>query len=114
MIRAVAIRRVPTAVVPSGVNGRRTVATIHRIELDRKTAVRSRRPPAVIGDRILGMRPTAVNVTASARRRTVPTRIDRAGTTTGRPAVGHRGKVNDPVEIGRTAIGHRTSDSATT
>ena len=114
MIRAVAIRRAPTAVVPSGVNGRRTAATIHRIELDRKTAVRSRRPPAVIGDRILGIRPTAGRVTVSAQRRTVPTRIDRAGTPTARPAVGHRGKVNDPVEIARIGTGRRTSDSATT
>jgi hypothetical protein len=41
-------------------------------------------------------------------------RIDRAGTPTARPVVGHRGKVSDPVEIGRIGTGRRTSDFATT
>ena len=114
VIRAAPICRAPTEAVPTVVSGRRTVATILRIELDRKIAVRSRRPPADIGDRTLGIRPTAGRATASAQRLTAPSQIDLAGTPTVRPAVGHREKVNDPEEIGRIGTGHRTTDSATT
>ena len=113
-IRAAVIRRVPTVAVPTGVSGRRTVATIHRIELEPKTAARSRQLPADIGDQTRGIRPATGQLTASAQPRTAPSQTDLDGTPTVRPAPGYRGRERAPEVIVVIATGHRTTGCATT